>query len=779
MKKIYKDYLFEKHILAADSRKDTAADHDGAGKKGSGKEGSEKEGSGKEGSGKEGSGKEGSGKTGTGDWFPVAFALANLFRIRITEGEELLQEDMIRYVSERLGEHVPEPFYRGFPESVRELSEDRLVFDQLVHYALTYGFGDFSEAGHSLFEEQFERTAFRETTDIREFKAVTEEEAAALLGGMAADLLAGTRPLNDRQYELVRSYLADYRPEVEHIASKNTCIRLLLDTRDLMFAGFLSMSDVIRLVDELNYRNYLGVIDEIPDREISRNELVRHLERVDAVSRETAEWILKQVGDEESVRRIIPRNLRQFQSGTLKKLNLRNQDRKFIIQVMDRLFSEGRCDVRTCYEKKQLWSGLLHHLHYRAKTEEAQRFLSAMRGRENHSVLAEFERAMAGRQIRAAVEALAGGKGSAAVLRNMNYIISRCESLEDIQFVLQSIDTQNVIVLFQLLIQYAGYRPGTSPRTFRFTKYNRLMVHAETEKEVKKRQSVISTGQAAMLEKHLAGQLRELLRGRLGRVYIEPSMKNYALPLQENTSQGGFGVLTRGSRLKIPDTKKLRGFTYWEKVDDIDLSVFGLNEEGGRKEFSWRTMAGQQSEAIVYSGDETSGYYGGSEYFDIDLELFRKKYPDIRYLIFCDNVYTGIPFNQCFCKAGYMTRDLEDSGEIYEPKTVQSSFLVDCDSIFAYLFGVDLLTNDFIWLNIARDSAARVAGTTDMGFLLDYFHVTETANVYSFFEMMASELVEDPLQAEVVVTDREVECAEGAMVVREYDVEKMIALMNP
>ena len=198
-------------------------------------------------------------------------------------------------------------------------------------------------------------------------------------------------------------------------------------------------------------------------------------------------------------------------------------------------------------------------------------------------------------------------------------------------------------------------------------------------------------------------------------------MKKYAVPLQENTSQGGFGVLPKGSRIPIPDTKKIRAFTYWEKVNDIDLSVFGMDDKGNRIEFSWRTMSSKQSDAITFSGDQTSGYNGGSEYFDIDLSKFRARYPKTHYLIFCDNVYSGIPFSSCFCKAGFMNRDLIDSGEVYEPKTVKSSFLINTESTFAYLFGIDLKTNELIWLNIARDSSVNVAGTTNMDFLTDYF----------------------------------------------------------
>ncbi|MBO4910147.1 MAG: hypothetical protein J5476_12795 [Lachnospiraceae bacterium] len=632
-------------------------------------------------------------------------------------------EAMLKFIEERLDVNVSEPFYKNFPQSVKTMTPDQLILDQIVHYARTYGLGDFSEPGHSIFEGEAERTEFNESVEDSGFRAVSEEEAYDLLAGYVNDLLAGTRPLSDVQFELVKNYIEDFKLVPKKIASKNTAVKLLISLRDPMFADYIAMSDVIRLVDEMNYSLY--------------------------------------------------------ENKNIKKLNLRNQDRKLITAIIDKLFESGRVDVKNCFEKQKLWSGLLHHLHYKAKTEEAKEFLDAMRGRENNSVYSEFEKAISEKDIRSAVDIIKAGKGSAALIRNLNYLISRCESTEDIEYICGNMETDNLIVLIQLLIQYSQMAgKGTTARTFAFTKYNMLKVHTETEEEQKKRKSMITEGQANMLAAKIRANLEKQLKNRLGKVYIDPDMVNYALPIQENTSQGGFGVLTRGSRIRIPETKKIRAFTYWEKVDDIDLSVFGIDDEGHETEFSWRTMAESQSEAITYSGDETSGYKGGSEFFDIDLDEFRKLYPKVHYMIFCDNVFSRTNFDRCFCKAGYMTRDLEDSGKVYEPKTVKSSFTVNSASTFAYLFGIDIRTNDFIWLNMSRDSKAAVAGDTSMDFLTDYFHVTDIINVHSFFEMMATEVVSDISEAEVVVTNKEVECPDGVQVIREYDIEKMIYYMN-
>lgn len=650
--------------------------------------------------------------------FEALFSLAAMFNIRIVSGEELAQEEMIQFVSKQLGVYIPAPFYRGFPKSVRKLSSDKLLFDQLFHYAKTYGLGMVEEAGHSIFESAMERAAFKEGTEIKDFRIITEREAYEKIFEIVNNLLLSSRPLSDSQYDFVLMYIEDFDPAIKGCASKNTAIRLLADSRNMKFVRFITMPDVVKLVDEINYRKY---------------------------------------GSE-----------------NIKKLNLKNQDRKFITKVIDALFDSGECYLETCCEKKAVWNGLLHHIHYKPRNDLSKRFVECMRSGKNLSVYSKFEGALSKSDVKNAVKVLRDGKGTTAVLRNLNYLLSRCYSQSDIDSVLSNIDSDNVTVLLQLLMMYANYSSERVSRAFVFTKYNKMKVHYETREEVEKRKSIIPEAYANIVFEKVNDNLRRVLKGRLGKVYIDDAMKLIALPIQENTSQGGVGVLPRGSRIPIELGKKIRAFTYWEKVDDIDLSVIGIDADRQQIEFSWRTMACRQSSAIVYSGDQTSGYYGGSEYFDINVPEFKKMYPAIKYLVFCDNVYSRINFSQCFCKAGFMLRDEIDSGEVFEPKTVQSSYMINCESTFAYLFGIDLERSELIWLNCARNGNATVAGSTSLDFLTKYFDVTLTMNMYTFFEMMATELVDDPSEAEIVVSD----IHEGSEVIRSYDYDKVLALMK-
>ena len=651
-------------------------------------------------------------------------ALAKLFNIRIVSHPEWVSIDHVTTASRNLGEDVPPPFYQGFPESVLKLSLGEIVVDRLLHYVRTYGMGDFSQAGHSLFEEEVVRKCFNEDVEVRDFSIVSEKEAVAILQDAVDSLLASTRPLNEVHYALVRAFIEDYGYVAAECNCKDTAVRLLLATRDASFARFLKLSDVIRLVEWLQLQNY--------------------------------------------------------KSTDIKKLNLRNRDRKFLTAVLDTIFEEGDVDTRACLEKKKLWKGLLHHLHYQAKNDTAVQFLNDIRNNEARSVYSEFERLVneggAETGTRDAARLLRAEKGTGAVLRHLDYLLSMSYPFGDVDYIINQIDSDNKILLIQLLYHYVD---GVSrePRVFKFQKLGTTRVYQESGNKSIKPHSFLTENYAARVTFRVLSELERACKGTLGKVYVDGGMRRIGLPLQEGTSMGGVGTLARGSRIPIPEGKKVRAFTYWERVDDIDLSAFAIGDDGDQIEFSWRSdlfSAGP----LVFSGDQTSGYDGGSEYFDVDLEQFKEWYPGKRYLVFCDNVYTGTPFTACTCKAGYMTRDVDDSGEVFEPKTVKSSFAITCASTFAYLFAIDFQTREIIWLNIARASRERVAGTTTMDFLKHYLEATSVINLYDFARMLATEVVDDPMQADVVFSDKDEPMREGAELIRSIDVERIVELLN-
>lgn len=652
-------------------------------------------------------------------------SMAKLFNIEIVKGKELLDPSMISLVSEILGVNVPEPFYRGFPESVKHLTPQELLADQLLNYFITYGLNCFDEPRHSVMEETFERTFFNYEKPIRKFTVLTEKEAEEKLTEMVGELFMSSRPLGTYLFGLVEKFCTVYSFFPEKYGSKNTAVRLLYETRDIRFAKPLMMSDVIKLVEEIDYHRFY------------------------------------------------------IYGGNMHKLKINNQDRKLVTAVMNMLFMEGRCDIRQCCEKKAVWNGLLHHIHYKPINAKAVEFVNVMRGRKNLSVMSEFEAAMNRKDVLNAARILKKNKGNGALLRNIDYILSRSDYPPDPELYQVLSDTNNVLILIQLLFHYCG-KQNHAQRVFCFTRNETMVVHRETIEEASVRKTgEINEALKEEMKQQIRNRLAFLLKGRLGKVYIDPDMKNYAIPLKINAEQGGFGTLACGSRIPIPaEGMILRAFTYWEKVDDIDLSVIGLREDGTTQEFSWRTNHTFQNLGIIFSGDQTSGYHGGSEYFDIDPEVFKAIYPDIRYLIFCDNVYSGSPFVNCVCRAGYMLRDERDMGEVFDARTVRTAFQINCASTFAALYALDLESMELIWLNIALESSQKIAGCMNLDSLEEQMDVTKTYNLLDFMKMCAAEIVDDPMEAETVVSNETFDLPEGVEQISSVDTERILALMN-
>jgi len=353
----------------------------------------------------------------------------------------------------------------------------------------------------------------------------------------------------------------------------------------------------------------------------------------------------------------------------------------------------------------------------------------------------------------------------------------------------------NPVVLIQLLMQYHSTQNSRIPRTFIFSKNNRLHIHKETDEEVRKRKSFLSMSKITASEEAIQKILKKSLHGKVGKVFISPEMKKIAVPLQTATGQTGYGILPTGSRIDIPEGTFVRAFTYWEKVNDIDLSCFAIDANGNQEEFSWRNMYRKQNADITFSGDQTSGYNGGSEYLDINIDLFKKNRPNYRYLVFCNNVYSNLTFDKCECFAGFMIRDEDpkkvplwkgeagSSGNvlplIFDPKTVATSFRINADSTFAYLFAIDLENREMIWLNISRSDRIHVAGSTSMDFLTRYFHVAKVFSVADLFEY-AGEVVDKIEDADIILTDHEVPgiLRENQKIIAPWNIEEIMAVMS-
>ena len=191
----------------------------------------------------------------------------------------------------------------------------------------------------------------------------------------------------------------------------------------------------------------------------------------------------------------------------------------------------------------------------------------------------------------------------------------------------------------------------------------------------------------------------------LGKVYIDESLKNYLVPFSQRSSSKALKTIVRGSKIDIPyDADTIRSFVYWKDSQlgrtDIDLSaVLYSNEWKYLEHISYTNLRSHKYKA-AHSGDITAAPEGASEFIDLDIASM-KKY-GVRYVVLSLNSFTFQPYvdlPECFM--GWMTRQNPNSGEIYEPKTVQNKVDITADTTICLPMILDLYDYKIIWTDIS------------------------------------------------------------------------------
>lgn len=187
----------------------------------------------------------------------------------------------------------------------------------------------------------------------------------------------------------------------------------------------------------------------------------------------------------------------------------------------------------------------------------------------------------------------------------------------------------------------------------------------------------------------------------LGKVYIDEKLKNYTVPLSQRSASKALKTISRGSKIDLPIGNTIRFFIYWKDGNertDIDLSALGLDADSGYK----MTIAYYNLKEIgsFHSGDITSAPDGASEFIDIDISKCQKE--GIRYVLMSVNSFTNQPYCDLpICFAGFMVRQYANSGEIYDPMTVENKFDLTANTKVAIPIIIDLYERKVIWTDLS------------------------------------------------------------------------------
>lgn len=204
----------------------------------------------------------------------------------------------------------------------------------------------------------------------------------------------------------------------------------------------------------------------------------------------------------------------------------------------------------------------------------------------------------------------------------------------------------------------------------------------------------------------LAESIRGVLINRFKKLspiynpYLDEKLKTQIVSFAARSSSKNLYTLTKGSRLSFGEGNIIRFFLWWKNINDervdIDLSAIFFDTSFTRMgNVYYRDL---RSMGATHSGDITNAPNGACEFIDCEIDKLISR--DIRFIImsvnsFTQQLFTDIP--ECF--AGWMLRN--NSGEIFEPKTVENKLDLTSKSKIAIPVIIDILNREIIWTDLA------------------------------------------------------------------------------
>lgn len=269
----------------------------------------------------------------------------------------------------------------------------------------------------------------------------------------------------------------------------------------------------------------------------------------------------------------------------------------------------------------------------------------------------------------------------------------------------------------------------------------------------------------------------------LGKVFIDPVLSEYVVPLKQRNASTSSKTIARGSNLSLDKNKDvIRFFLWWKNEEngnrvDIDLSAMIYDDNWKYKEHVSYTNLKSSTYKAAHSGDITSAPNGACEFIDIDLNSVYKS--GGRYIVPVVCSFTGQQFSslpECF--AGWMMRTSvgKQTGEIFEAKTVVNKFDVESSSTVSVPAIIDCRDKKSLWMDLAltkRPTFSNVENTqTGILSLCKSMTNNNLPNLYTLFMLNAKArgtLVSKREEADIVFAlDGDVTPFDAALITSEY-----------
>ena len=422
----------------------------------------------------------------------------------------------------------------------------------------------------------------------------------------------------------------------------------------------------------------------------------------------------------------------------------------------------------------------------------------------------QVEKALFKRQVSLASDLLKARPGEFA--RRLDYLLRESHNDEETLEILNTFksvaNNVSTTILYQL-IEYFKHRNDENKIRTVMLKGNTTTPY-KIEKELPNQNGEVCQLLVMICENAIKANYTS--RPLMGKVYIDEDLKNYTVPFSQRNASSAKNILTRGSRIKLKEnTNFIRPFIWWtnnkddedynERID-VDLSCSVLNENYRILE----TCSFRHLKALPYglchSGDITNGGpvdgKGVAEFIDIDLNKLSKQ--GAKYVQISVFNYSQIDYcNMSNCDFGFMERENNDMGEIFEPSTVTNRIKLTSKANYSTPVILDIQKREFIWLDMSDSSSGchsggyanaleeNLKGTTLALYAILNTHRPNMYDLIAFNACVrATDIVDNPSEADIIYTADKELCQEvknqgflkeNVKIVTPYDVDEFYALL--
>lgn len=463
----------------------------------------------------------------------------------------------------------------------------------------------------------------------------------------------------------------------------------------------------------------------------------------------------------------------------MKLISLDRKCRRIFIEILEKLASNNSYIIDDFARHDFLWKKAFEKLHigeYENKYPLIFEMVNYFRNDEYLTYYGSLEKAK--NDQKRYVSLLEKRPGEFArrldsMIRNDEYDLDY--TLNSFSKVAKNVSTNVLLQLWEFFKNRALYKT----RIFRIKKSNRDVFKEISDTRVSVSQETIDRVICIIEE-----SLRNIYSSykNMGNVYLDESIKQYCLPINNRNGSSQNKTLTFGTRIKLSEENGdfMRVFTHFKNIStnervDVDLSIEFINDKFENAfSLAWHNMGSGRKFKSYHSGDITSAPKGASEFVDLDYKK-AKKYA--RYAVITNSVFTGQHFNEipeCFSGVMFMNK-LGKKGVVFNPEFVVNKF--DLTQMFSnqnIAFAIDLEKMELIWMDCPLNYGfTNIVGKYSSGVVLSLKEaLKEHINLYDFFKLHSNHItiVDTKENADIIIS-----CDDDATL-KPYDVETISSL---